>query len=104
MKHLWGIAALLLLTGCTTQATPAPPPTPDNSIFLTQYRERFPGGTDDAGVRIGHYICDDYRAGTSFRDEVTYLMSKNAAFTAGDVGFLIGASTASYCPEFNNRH
>ena len=32
------------------------------------------------------------------------LMSKNAAFTAGDVGFLIGASTSAYCPEFNNRH
>jgi hypothetical protein len=103
MKHLWGIAALVLLTGCA--ATPPPPaPTPDNSIFLTQYRTRFLGGTDDAGVRIGHYICDDYRAGTSFRDEVTYLMSKNAAFTAGDVGFLIGASTSAYCPEFNNRH
>jgi hypothetical protein len=104
MKHLWGIAALVLLTGCAAPATPAPEPTPDNSIFLTQYRTRFPGGTDDAGVRIGHYICDDYRAGTSFRDEVTYLMSKNAAFTAGDVGFLIGASTSAYCPEFNNRH
>jgi len=103
MRKLWGITALVLLTGCAAP-TPAPAPTPDNSIFLTQYRTRFPGGTDDAGVRIGHYICDDYRAGTSFRDEVTYLMSKNTAFTAGDVGFLIGASTASYCPEFNNRH
>lgn len=104
MKLLWGIVPLLLLTGCAAQAAPAPAPTPDNSVFLTQYRTRFPGGTDDAGVRIGHYICDDYKAGTSFQDEVTYLMSKNSAFTAGDAGFLIGASTSAYCPEFNNRH
>ena len=104
MRKLWGIAALVLLTGCAAQAAPAPAPTPDNSIFLTQYRTRFPGGTDEAGIRIGHSVCDAYKAGTTFAGEVAYIMAQNAAISAGDAGYLIGASTASYCPEFNNRH
>jgi hypothetical protein len=103
MKKLWGtLAALTLLTGCT--ATPAPSPTPDDSIFLSQYRERFPDGTDAGGIRIGKSICDDYRAGTTFAGEVAYIMAQNSAITAANAGFLIGASTATYCPEFNNRH
>jgi hypothetical protein len=103
MKHSWGIIALLLLTGCAAQAAPAAP-TPDNSIFLTQYRERFPGGTDEAGIRIGHAVCDAYKAGTTFAGEVAYIQSQNPAISAADAGYLIGASTAAYCPEFNNRH
>jgi len=102
MKHFWGIAALLLLTGCATQAAP---PAPDlDSIYLTQYRERFHGGTDEAGIRIGHSVCDAYKAGTTFAGEVAYIMAQNATISAGDAGYLIGASTATYCPEFNNRH
>jgi len=105
MKHSWGIIGLLLLTGCAAPATPAAPSTADtDQIYLTQYRENFHGGTDEAGIRIGKSICEDYRAGTSFVGEVTYLQSKNADITAGMAGALIGASTAAYCPEFNNRH
>jgi hypothetical protein len=104
MKKLWGtIAALALLTGCA--ATPSgPSPADIDKIYLTQYREHFPGGTDEAAIRIGHSVCDAYRAGTSFIGEVAYIRSANPSITAGQAGSLIGASTASYCPEFNNRH
>jgi hypothetical protein len=105
MKKLWGtLAALTLLTGCAATPAPAPAPTPDDSVFLTQYRQRFPDGTDAGGVRIGKSICDDYRAGTSFAGEIAYIRSVNPVITAANAGFLIGASTAAYCPEFNNRH
>jgi hypothetical protein len=105
MKHSWGIIGLLLLTGCAAPATPAVPSTADvDQIYLTQYRQRFPGGTDEAGIRIGHSVCDAYKAGTTFAGEVAYIQSQNAEISAGDAGYLIGASTAAYCPEYNNRH
>ncbi|MFJ4286403.1 DUF732 domain-containing protein [Paenarthrobacter nicotinovorans] len=103
MRKTWGIVVLVLLTGCTAAPTPAPSSSVDD-VYLSQYRQRFPGGTDEAGIRIGKKICDDYRAGSTFAGEVAYIRSMNSDINAADAGYLIGTSTASYCPEFNNRH
>jgi F0F1-type ATP synthase membrane subunit c/vacuolar-type H+-ATPase subunit K len=75
-------------------------------VFLQQYRDTFPNSpaTDDQAVGLGRSICSDYASGTTFINEVQYLRSFNSALTAGNAGALIGMSTASFCPEFNNRH
>jgi hypothetical protein len=101
MKHLWGIAALVLLTGCA--ATPAPAVDHD-AIFLAAWHETFPNGGDDNAKFIAHGVCDAYKAGTTFTEEVAYLMALAPSLTGRQAGQIIGYATASYCPEFNNRH
>lgn len=100
-----GVAALglvVVLAGCGVAAVskPTADPTP---VFLGQVKDIFPGDLTHA-PEIAHGICDDYKAGTSFVDEVAYLRVLAPSMTAGQAGGLIGASTSSFCPEFNNRH
>ena len=105
MHKLLGIlTGVVVLTGCAAQAAPSPSVSPDNSVFLTQYRQRFPGGTDDAAIRVGRSVCDAYKAGTTFAGEVAYIQAANPKISAADAGYMIGVSTAAYCPEFNDRH
>jgi hypothetical protein len=78
----------------------------ERSVFLQQWKEQFPGSraTDDQTVSLGVGVCRAYDAGTTFVSEAAYLRSLNPAFTAGDVGAIIGMSTAAFCPQYNNRH
>lgn len=102
MKHSWGILVLLLLTGCAT--TPAgPTPEQRDSAFLTVWHETFPDGDGEKAKGLAHDVCDAFTAGTSFTDQARYLSVVTNA-TPQQVGQIIGASTAAYCPEFNNRH
>ena len=105
MKHLWGIAALVLLTGCAATPPPAPVPTVDrDTVFLTAWHETFPSGDSASAKGIAHDVCDAYKAGTTFTGEVTYLMALSPSLTGREAGQIVGYATASYCPEFNNRH
>lgn len=99
-------AGAIALTGCAA-ATPAASTTPspdiNRSVFLEQWHETWPHADDNAAVELAGTVCDAYRAGTTFIDEVHYLMV-TAKVSAGDAGAIIGMSTAAYCPEFNARH
>ena len=102
MRKLWGIAALVLLTGC---AAPTPAPAVDHdAVFLTAWHETFPNGDSDKAKQIAHDVCDAYKAGTTFTGEVTYLMALSPSLIGREAGQIIGYATASYCPEFNDRH
>ena len=72
-------------------------------MFRAAIKDRFPGDLAKAPA-MGHSICDDFKAGTGFAAEVTYLRTLAPALTAGDAGYLIGAATSNYCPEYQNRH
>jgi hypothetical protein len=77
-------------------------------VFLSTWREKFPNtATDAAGektaTQIAHGVCDAYKAGTTFAGEVSYLQAMGMT-DAGLAGWVIGAATSSYCPEYNNRH
>jgi len=102
MKHSWGIIGLLLLTGCAV--TPAAPAVDHDAVFLSVWHETFPNGDSEKAKSVAHGVCDAYKAGTTFAGEVTYLMALAPSLTGRQAGQIIGASTASYCPEFNDRH
>jgi hypothetical protein len=95
----------LAVTGCGGAATSTPSPTPDDSVFLSSWHSRWANASDAAALRVAHGICDAYKAGTTFAGEVQYLITTGpAGMTGGDAGFMIGAATSSYCPEYNSRH
>jgi len=105
MKKLWGtLAALTLLTGCAATPAPAPATVDYDAAFLTAWHTNFPHGNDEDAKQVGHDVCAAYKAGTSFTGELQYLMALAPSLTPRQAGGIIGASTAAYCPEFNNRH
>lgn len=109
-----GVIAVVLIVGfvavgahdsAAKASAAASASTASRSVFLQQWHDQFPNvpAADDAGaVLLGRGVCDAYRAGTSFTGEVSYLMAKG--YPSGSAGALIGMSTASFCPEYNNRH
>jgi len=108
MKTILGVAGAALLAvsiascGSTAEAKPAPVNT--DEAFLTAWHETFPNGDSDKAKQIAHDVCDAYKAGTTFTGEVTYLMALSPSLTGRQAGQIIGYATASYCPEFNDRH
>jgi hypothetical protein len=93
------------------KATPAVKPTPKPSTnppvtredaYLTVMRHEYPQlkkTSDKVLLNAGHSVCDMYKAGYTF-EEVAY-----AAIDSGldeqTAGFLIGASTAAFCPQYS---
>lgn len=107
MRKLWGIPVILLaLSGCGGAAASSPSPTVDmDKVFLSSWHDRWPTAKDDAAVGLGHDICNAYKAGTSFAGEVQWLIANGSGnVTGGDAGYMIGAATSSYCPEYKDLH
>lgn len=99
---LSGAVLLFALTGCGARAPVKP--VDETAIFVAAWHSRFPNGSAADAVQVGKNICADYEAGTSFRDEVDYLMVLAPSMTAGDAGFMIGNATSTFCPKYSNRH
>jgi hypothetical protein len=98
------VAAVLGLTGCggAAQAGPTADPAP---VFLSVWHTRFPAASDKDAIAVAHSICDAYKAGTSFADEVRWLVINGGpTISGGDAGAMIGYAVGSYCPEYSNRH
>lgn len=85
------------------------------TVFLDQWHDTFQNARKDAdseaaAVAAGHAVCSAYDSGTTFASEVAYLedtlpsVNGNYAVSAGKAGAFIGMSTASFCPQYNNRH
>lgn len=101
------LGGLLLLTGCAAGPTPAEASASASaqaqSVFLQMWHEHWPNANDEDAVTVAKSVCNSYRAGTRFVDEVAYLRTVGN-IAAGDAGTIIGMSTAAYCPEYNDRH
>jgi ABC-type glycerol-3-phosphate transport system substrate-binding protein len=109
MAAVAALGGLLLLTGCAGGPSPAEASATASaqaqSVFLQMWHEHWPNAKDEDAVAVAKSVCESYRAGTRFTDEVTYLTTVgNGSLTAGDAGTIIGMSTAAYCPEYNARH
>lgn len=112
MRILYGAVILLALAGCAAAPAPntAPPtvapapsstPTQDkDAAFREALKGRFPGNLADAPL-MARTICDDFRDGATFTREVVHLQSLVPSLAAGDIGYLVDKSTATYCPDLN---
>jgi hypothetical protein len=61
--------------------------------------------TDVQLTRLGHAACDGFRAGASFQqlaDRLVLLEGSNP-LPSGDLGAVIDAAVANYCPQFRGR-
>lgn len=104
-----GGALILTVSACATGPSAADASASQSalvrSVFLQQFHEKLPNATDtdDQAILVANDVCKSYEAGTSFAGEVTYLMNVGN-IDSGEAGALIGMSTASFCPQFNDRH
>ena len=70
----------------------------DNAPDIASYR------SDVSLVRLGHAACDGFRAGVSYQqlaDRLALLQGRHAVPTA-DLGAVITAAVASYCPQYQS--
>lgn len=74
------------------------------AMYVSVHQERFPKSDRDSALTIGRKICDDFKAGSTFEGEVSYLMVLAEWATGKDAGFMIGNATGTLCPEYANRH
>jgi hypothetical protein len=94
------------------KATPAVKPTPKPSTnapvtredaYLIVMRHEYPQlkkTSDKVLLNAGHSVCDMYKAGYTF-EEVAYA-AIDSGLDAQTAGFLIGASTAAFCPQYSD--
>ncbi|MFI5510888.1 serine/threonine-protein kinase [Mycobacterium sp. NPDC051804] len=86
-------------------STPSPTPTPvsdtspENAFIgaLNGQGVTWPGATPANMVAAGRGVCTDWDAGATFDQEVASLTPH---MSAEDAAFLIGASTAAFCPQY----
>lgn len=113
LAALAAATAAVALAGCANGPSSAEQSTSASAVaqtvFLQQWHEEFPAepsSIDGSAVNIGHSVCDAYKAGTTFVDEVAYLRTElpSGILNASQAGAVIGMSTASFCPQYNQRH
>jgi hypothetical protein len=61
--------------------------------------------TDVQLVRLGHAACDGFRSGASFEQLADRLNLIEGArpLPTEDLGVVVTAAVASFCPQFHNR-
>jgi Protein of unknown function (DUF732) len=118
-----GIVALLFIAGCSNEPTvpkaevtpiqtfPAPqqpqyqPPVQNtDDIFLSVIRQKISYGTDAEVIELAGLICKAFDVAPV---RTAFETSANAGINAGlsptDVGYIIGASVAAYCPQYQGQ-
>lgn len=122
IKILTGLVGLaLLVPACSSNSEPAPketvyvqqdsaPQAPQESeseknerVYLEIIREELASaqGVPDATIlELGHNICNALDDGATLNDIGEVGMS--AGMSAYDIGFIVGAATAAFCPQHSN--
>lgn len=95
-----GLAAFVVVaTAPTANADPAD----DNFLrALTQRGLSWPGCNDQTMINVGHAVCADWAGGDTMAQTVDDVQKALGVSTNG-AGTVIGAATASYCPEFRSK-
>jgi hypothetical protein len=99
MKRMLGVlavAAALGLTGCSGAGG-------GDAGFVKDWKAQYPNANITTATQHAHDVCAAFKAGTKYQDEMAYIMGTSSA-TDKDARAMIAASTANYCPEYNNLH
>lgn len=95
-----GLAAFVVLATAPTATADA---ADDNFLrALTQRGLSWPAGNDQTMINVGHAVCADWAGGDTMAQTVDDVQKALGLSTNG-AGTVIGAATASYCPEFRSK-
>ncbi|MBT1001965.1 DUF732 domain-containing protein [Paenarthrobacter sp. DKR-5] len=104
MKRIRGpaaLAALLMLTGCSGYSIAPSEPSSNESAFLDAWHQRYPKDKDSDALNVAKSICKAFKAGTSYKDEVSRLITLGSHVTPDDAGAMIGMATTGFCPAYS---
>ncbi|WP_113717904.1 DUF732 domain-containing protein [Arthrobacter dokdonensis] len=73
-----------------------------DDAFLASWKTFFPHQSDGLAIAQALNICDEFKVGTTYAQEVQILESNGGA-TPGDAAFMIGTAEIAYCPEFSGN-
>jgi hypothetical protein len=95
-----GLTAFVVLA-----AAPAATADPADDNFLRALTQRglsWPSGNDQTMINVGHAVCADWAGGDTMAQTVDDVQ-KTLGLSTNGAGTVIGAATASYCPEFRSK-
>jgi hypothetical protein len=91
-----GLTAAALVSAPLAAASPE-----DNFVnAMTQQGVTWPGATASNMVAAGQGVYQDWASGASLVQEVDSLSEH---LSTDDAGFLIGAATAAFCPQYESK-
>lgn len=104
MKHTLKYAGSIAMTLAAASIICAPlaAASPEDIFVgaLTDQGVSWPGSTPANMVAAGQGVCQDWASGATFEQEVDSLTDN---LSVEDAAFLIGAATASFCPEYESK-
>ena len=96
---------ILAVSGCHSSAGP---PSRTDQAYLGEVHSSAPDinsvRSDTQLIRLGHVVCDDFRAKASYT-EIADRLSIEAganALPSADLGAVITAAADNYCPQFRS--
>lgn len=87
-----------------SSAAPSPDGADKDTLFANIVRDNtdtFDGASDEQIVETAHAVCDLWATGATFEDQAAAVVK--AKIDMYDGGFLIGAATEAYCPEYSDE-
>jgi hypothetical protein len=97
---MWStVAAILLFAAAAVSAAPASADETDDAYIAALQRHGIPIKNRDATIAMGHTVCVALDQGES-TTSIMATLSNAADISFNDAGFVLGASVAAYCPEY----
>lgn len=96
-------AAVVGVVGIAAAPTAGADPADDQYLnSLQQHGIGWPSGSEEAMIRVGHAVCQDWAGGDTLAQTVGDVQ-KTLGLSNNGSGTIIGAATAAYCPEFRSK-
>ena len=102
---LAGTAIVALGAGCRSGGTASPA----DQAYLSEVHGADPNinavRSDTQLVRLGHAVCDDFRAKASYQEVADRLSITTGSnrLPAADLGAVITAAADNYCPQYRSQ-
>lgn len=86
----------------STDSTPTPTLDNVDTAFVQTVREKLPvtALSDENIILLGHNICHAFDSGLTAA--AVLQIGVDNGLSPYDIGYVVGASTAAYCPQYNS--
>ena len=106
MKNVtWLTGTVAAILGGIVIAAPIANADQTDDIFLqalTQGGISWANGSDQMMVTMGHAVCKDWSDGAT-QEQTVADVKKALGLSDSGTGYLVGAATQSYCPQYMSR-